>query len=131
MIDYSFEKSVRPQQLQALLRQTTWANGRGIDGIRAMLAGSAIFLGAWDGDRLIGFCRAVTDGIYRALIDDVVVDAPQRGRGIGSALMRKLSERLKEMEVEEIFLRCENAVVPFYGQLGFKSSDGVTMDLDL
>jgi len=116
-------------QLQPLLQQTSWAKGRSIDGIQTMLEGTAIVLGAWEDDRLIGFARAITDSTYRALIDDVVIDTPKRGQGIGSSLMHQLVKRLTEMEVEEVFLRCGDQVVPFYQRLGFETSDGITMDL--
>ena len=128
-IDYSFDRPISATQLQPLLQQTSWAKGRSIDGIQTMLEGTAIVLGAWEDDRLIGFARAITDSAYRALIDDVVIDTPKRGQGIGSSLMHQLVKRLTEMEVEEVFLRCGDQVVPFYQRLGFETSDGITMDL--
>ena len=70
----------------------------------------------------------ITDGIYRALIDDVVVEESKRGTGIGSELMRRVVERLAA--VEEVFLRCGEHVVPFYERHGFERSNGVIMDLN-
>ena len=128
-IDYSFDRPISAAQLQPLLQQTSWAKGRSIDGIQTMLEGTAIVLGTWEDDRLIGFARAITDSTYRALIDNVVIDTPKRGQGIGSSLMHQLVKRLTEMEIEEVFLRCEDQVVPFYQRHGFETSDGITMDL--
>ena len=71
--------------------------------------------------------RVMTDGIYRALIDDVVVEESKRGTGIGSELMRRVVERLAE--IEEVFLRCGEHVVPFYERHSFERSNGVIMDL--
>ena len=104
MVQYSFDRQIELEQLQGLLRQTGWANQRSIEGIQEMLQGTPLTLGAWEGDRLVGFARVITDGIYRALIDDVVVEESKRGTGIGSKLMRQLIERLTE--VEEVFLHC-------------------------
>jgi GNAT superfamily N-acetyltransferase len=129
VVDYSFERPIEPEQLQILFRQTSWARYRSIEGIRKMLEGTAIILGAWEDERLIGFARAITDGIYRGLIDDVVVEESRRGQGIGSELMRRLLERLTEMGVEEIFLRCGRNVVPFYRRFGFEITRSVVMDL--
>ena len=127
MADYSFDRQIEPEQLQDLLRQTGWANRRSLEGIQKMLKGTLLTLGAWDGDRLVGFVRVITDGIYRALIDDVVVEESKRGTGIGSELMRRVTERLAE--VEEVFLRCGEGVVPFYERHRFERSNGVIMDL--
>ena len=127
MVDYSFDRQIEPEQLQGLLRQTSWANQRSIEGIQKMLKGTPLTLGAWEDDRLVGFVRVMTDGIYRALIDDVVVEESKRGTGIGSELMRRAIERLAE--VEEVFLRCGEHVVPFYERHRFERSNGVIMDL--
>jgi predicted GNAT family N-acyltransferase len=127
MVDYSFDRQIELEQLQNLLRQTGWANQRSIEGVQKMLEGTPLTLGAWEGDRLVGFVRVLSDGIYRALIDDVVVEESKRGTGIGSELMRQLIERLTE--VEEVFLHCGEQVVPFYEQHRFERSYGVVMDL--
>ena len=130
LVDYSFERPIEPEQLQILFRQTGWADDRSPDGIQKMLDATYLVLGAWEGDRLIGFVRTITDGIYRALIDDMVVEESRRGRGIGSELMERLIKRLREMEVEEVFLRCGGDVVPFYQRHGFEKTRGVVMDLE-
>ena len=127
MVDYSFDREIGLEQLQDLLRQTGWANQRSVEGIQTMLDGTPLTLGAWEGDRLVGFVRVITDGIYRALIDDVVVEESKRGTGIGSELMQRITERLAE--VEEVFLRCGEQVVPFYERHGYERSNGVIMDL--
>ncbi len=128
MVDYSFDRQIEPEQLQGLLRQTSWANQRSLEGIQKMLEGTPLTLGAWEDDRLVGFVRVMTDGIYRALIDDVVVEESKRGTGIGSELMRRAIERLAE--VEEVFLRCGEHVVPFYERHRFERSNGIIMDLN-
>ena len=92
-----------------------------------MLDGAPLTLGAWEDDHLVGFVRVITDGIYRALIDDVVVEESKRGTGIGSELMQRITERLAG--VEEVFLRCGEHVVPFYERHRFERSNGVIMDL--
>ena len=130
MVDYSFELPIEPKKLQILFRQTCWAESRSIKGIQTMLEGTAIVLGAWESDRLIGFARTITDGSYRGLIDDVVVEESRRGQGIGTELMQRLLKRLTEIGVEEIFLRCGKEEVAFYQRHGFKTTKGMVMDLE-
>jgi predicted GNAT family N-acyltransferase len=125
-IDYSTERPIEAEKLRDLTRQTNWAGARTLDGLEAMLAGTQIVVGAWKGDRLVGFARALTDGVYRALVDDVIVDEAERGQGVGDELVRRLLERLAE--VEAVSLRCDEALVPFYTRHGFRRGRAVAMD---
>ena len=69
-----------------------------------MLDGSQLTLGGWDEDRLIAFARVITDDLYRAVIDDVVVESAYRERGIASQMIEKVLMRLQHIEV--IMLDC-------------------------
>ena len=125
-INYSFERSLTPQDVQRLLKQTGWASKRDISGIENMLENSFLTIGAWDNDCLIGFARVLSDGVYRALIDDIVVDESYRRKGIGTEIMKHLLSRLKQ--VEEVFLRTGKEMIPFYERFGFSLNRGTTMD---
>ena len=37
--------------------------------------------------KLIGFGRAITEGVYRALIDDIIIDAAYRKKGLGRVII--------------------------------------------
>ena len=127
MFEFSFERQVEPEQLLPLFQQTGWAGKRTLEGIRRMLAATPVALGAWQDDRLVGFARAITDGVYRALIDDVVVEKSVRGQGVGSELIQRLTERLAD--VETVFLRCGENVAGFYEKHRFRRSKGLVLDL--
>lgn len=116
-ISYSSERPVDGEELQRLFRQTSWASGRSIASIERMLSRTTLYVAAWRDDQLVGFARSVTDDTFRALVDDVVVNAALRGQGIGAGLVQHLLDRLQE--VEEVFLSCSEDLVPFYENLGF------------
>jgi GNAT superfamily N-acetyltransferase len=111
-ITWSLTKPIEPEELQALMGQTEWARDRTVEGLETMLSATGVVIGAWRGEQLVGFARAVTDGVYRALIDDVIVDESERGRGVGDGLVRQLLDQLDG--VEAVLLRCAEDVVPFY-----------------
>jgi ribosomal protein S18 acetylase RimI-like enzyme len=115
---FSCERPVTVEDLLPLFAQTHWADKRDPDDVRRMLAATQIVMGVWQQDRLIGFARVLTDGLYRAIIDDVVVDGEFRKLGIGERMMRDLAAQLSE--VEEIFLRCDPDMVPYYSRLGYR-----------
>jgi predicted GNAT family N-acyltransferase len=116
-VTYSFDRPIPPVALQALYRQTGWAANRSVEDIERMLAGTIVALGAWQGDRLVGFARAVTDDRFRAYIEDVVIAEEFRGHGLGAEMMAVLMERLAH--VEEVILSCEDHLIPFYERFGF------------
>lgn len=82
-------------------------------------------VGAWDGDRLVGFARIVTDGIWRAYIEDVVVHEQYRRRGIGRALMATLLAEVPGIPVVSLF--CEQSLASLYQAQGFKPTKQVVM----
>ena len=46
-------------------------------------------VGAWDGSRLIGLVRVLTDGYFTATVPEIIVDPEYRGRGVGRELMNR------------------------------------------
>ena len=116
-VELSFERPICAEHLLPLYSQTGWADQRTCEDVEQMLTSTQVLLGAWKGDQLVAFARAVTDGKYRALIDDVIVDRAHRGKGLGQRIMHVLGERL--LEVEEVFLRCDDDHVSYYQKIGY------------
>ena len=108
-------------ELQRLLDQTAWARGRSKDGLTRMLAHTPFVFTAWDGPRLVGFARVLTDQVYRATLWDVVVDAPYQGRGVGEGLMAYVLEHPVLSRVEKFWLNTRDKH-KFYERFGFVSS---------
>lgn len=120
-ITYKTNARIDPAQLCRLYEQTSWAAGRLPADIEQMLKHTALHISAWDDGKLIGYARAVTDAVYRALVDDVIVDAPYRGKGIGTELVRRIGSELEN--VDEVFLGCDPNEASFYKRLGYKLVD--------
>ena len=124
---YSFTEPVNPEDLQSLFRQTDWAQRRTPLDIQQMLDRSQLTLGVWDDERLIGFVRVVTDDIYRAWIEDLVVDRSYRKQGIASAMLGKLLKRLEHIEL--IMLDSIPPQQAFYARFGFRAKSTASMQL--
>ena len=111
------EKPIDPSQVRRLYEGVTWGHGREDAGVLAAIeAGPAI--GAWHGDMLVGFARALSDRKYRAYIEDVMIDPEYRGKGIGERMVARLLKDLKDIEIVSLF--CEPGRVAFYGRNGFE-----------
>lgn len=116
-------------QLQALFQVAAfWANGRRVEDLEVAIANSDPVISVWDGDRLIGFARATSDGIYRATIWDVVVHPDYRGAGLGRKLVQTVLSHPKLNRVERTYLMTTHQQ-SFYQHIGFKHNHSTTMVL--
>ncbi len=110
-------------KLQRLLRKHAfWAQERSISELRIMLRGSQVIVSLWRGKRLVGFGRATSDGIHRAVLWDVVVAGDLQGRGLGRHVVEALLDSPKIRCVERIYLMTTNSE-SFYNQLGFNRAE--------
>jgi ribosomal protein S18 acetylase RimI-like enzyme len=112
-------------QLLRLFHQAPWAKNRTLEDAKAMLDHSDVVLCAWDGDRLVGFGRVLTDFIYRATIWDVIVDQAYQKQGIGTELVQGILNHPKLKKVE-LFWLCTRRP-GFYEKLGFSSKEQTGM----
>src|ERR1022692_191973 len=87
--------------------------------------GSSPAVGAWHEDEILGFARAVTDGVLRAYVEDVVVAADRRNAGIGQALLDCLIDALDPIPVITLF--CSPDLVPLYERHSFRRTKQIVM----
>jgi N-acetylglutamate synthase-like GNAT family acetyltransferase len=117
-------------KLQALLNKSAfWAVDRRIEDLKIAVDRSEPVISAWDEEKLIGFARATSDGIYRATIFDVVVDPDYRKLGLGRKLVEIILVHPCMVRVEKIYLMTTNQQ-SFYERLGFVTNSSTTMRLD-
>lgn len=76
--------------------------------------------------KAVAFARATGDGVFNAIIWDVVVDPSYQGIGLGKAVMERLIQELQEKGISNIALYSEPRVLGFYRPLGFVADpDGI------
>ena len=82
---------LRSESIIALYCAAPWY--RPIDDLgrmRRMFEGSNVVLTAWDGDRLVGVLRGVTDGAYTTYVCDLAVHPDYQRSGIGHELLERV-----------------------------------------
>ncbi len=126
LITFSERKDIDPDQLVNLYRQAPWARGRTADDVRIMLTHTDIVVSAWDGPRLVGFGRVLTDYVYRASIWDVIVDKEYQGQDIGTGIMQRILHH-PDLKRVELFWLCTRDKQSFYEKLGFSSKEQTGM----
>lgn len=119
MIDYRRDVPLRTEDIVRVFQ----ASGirRPVDDaerIGRMFSQSSLVLSAWDGERLVGVCRALTDFSYCCYLSDLAVDRACQQQGIGRELVERCRAVLGD-EVAIILLSAPEAM-DFYPRLGFE-----------
>ena len=98
-----------------------WSRGRSRADVERMLAGSEVVISVVDtgSGELVGFVRAITDGVYRGVLFDLIVEPAYRGRGLGAELVRRVHDHPAMSRCGRVELICIEAMVPFYEALGY------------
>ena len=83
-----------------------------------MLFNSTVVVSLWNHNKLIGFGRATSDLVFRAVLWDVVIDSKHQGLGMGKLIIEAILKNKNIRSVEKIYLMTTNSS-EFYKQLGF------------
>jgi GNAT superfamily N-acetyltransferase len=119
--EIDIEKTVEPGRLMPLFATAWWTASRTAEDVGRMLAASQVTVGLTHrlDHRLVGFARALTDGVFLAVVLDVVVAPDMRGSGLGALLLDTVLHHPMLAEVGSVELVCQPEMVPFYRRWGF------------
>ena len=107
-------------KLKKLLdKNTSWAKKRKLKDLKHCLANSDVIVSLWSNNKILGFGRALSDGIYRSVLWDIVIDHQHQGKGYGKLIVKSLLESKKINQSEKVYLMT-SAQKNFYCQIGFK-----------
>ena len=108
------------KKLQSLLDEnTSWANQRSTNNIKKMLSSSEVVVSVWLNKRIIGFGRATSDKVYRAVLWDIVVEKNYQEIGIGKIIIKSLLSNKLISKVEKIYIMTTR-FEKFYSKMNFK-----------
>ena len=96
-----------------------WAKNRKINDLKKCLANSDVIISLWVDNEIVGFGRALTDGIYRGVLWDIVIDQNHQGKGYGKLIVNNLLSTKKIRDTKKLYLMTTNKRL-FYSQLDFK-----------
>ena len=80
---------------------------------------------ALDGERVVGYINAISDGVLTAFIPWLEVHPDYQGHGIGTELVQRLLAQLDGMY--SIDLVCDDDLIGYYERLGFFRTTGMGM----
>ena len=96
------ERPSSSQAVRALYDTAQWWPDRTLSRI-AQALNQDLAVGVWVDERLIGFARAVTDTVFRAYIEDVIIHPAYRRNGIATHMLEYLLTHLAHIETISLF----------------------------
>ena len=107
-------------KLQRLLdNNASWAQSRTINDLKKCLANSDVIISLWVDNEIVGFGRALTDGIFRGVLWDIVIDQNHQGKGYGTLIVKNLLSSKKIKNTEKLYLMTTDKKL-FYSKFNFK-----------
>ena len=96
-----------------------WAKNRTVNDLKKCLSNSDVVISLWVDKEIVGFGRALTDGIYRGVLWDIVIDQNHQGKGFGTLIVKNLLSSKKIKNTKKLYLMTTNKKL-FYSQFDFK-----------
>lgn len=121
-IEYKLNASVPAAAVAELLRRA--GLNRPVDDLRrmaAMLANANHILTAWDGGRLVGIARSLTDFAYCCYLSDLAVDPEYQKQGIGKELVLRTKQSVGIRVT--VYLFSVPGAMDFYREIGMEQQD--------
>ena len=112
-------EGVQPRHLEGFF--VGWPSPPSPERHMEILRGSAAVVLARDGERVVGFVTAISDGVLSAYVPLLEVLPGYQGRGIGTELMRRILARLRDLYMVD--LCCDSDLEPYYRRLGLQVWD--------
>lgn len=122
MLRYSNDRKPSADEFVDLLKRSALAARRPVNdrhAIEAMLEHANLICTAWDGERLVGVARSLTDFEFCCYLSDLAVDEAYQRRGVGTELIRQTQARLGERA--KVILLSAPAATGYYPKLGFEA----------
>jgi predicted N-acetyltransferase YhbS len=119
-ICYDATRSITEAQFIDVLRRSSLAERRPVDDlvcIAAMLRHGNLLCTAWDGEKLVGVARSVTDFEFCCYLSDLAVDVAYQKQGIGRELIALTKSKLGRKA--KIILLAAPKAAQFYPRIGF------------
>jgi len=120
-IEYSHSRSITAEQFKDVLNRSTLGERRPVDDdecMTKMLQNATLTVTAWDGDKLVGVSRSVTDFVYCCYLSDLAVDKTYQHQGIGRELIHLTQKQLGPRC--SLILLAAPAAEAYYPKIGMK-----------
>lgn len=129
-IIYKSNSSIDLAEVIDLYKASTLGLRRPIDDpqrMQQMMQHANLVVSAWDGTKLVGLARSLSDFAFCTYLADLAVDVAYQRHGIGKELIRQ-TQKLGGQAT--IYLFSAPAAVKYYPKVGFNRGEGFILRAD-
>lgn len=87
--------------------------------LQRMIDNANLAVAAWDGEKLVGVARALTDFVWCCYVSDLAVDKEHQHQGIGRELLRQIQAQIENGEATLLLLSAPEAM-EYYPKVGLQ-----------
>lgn len=113
-------------EVAAMFEEEYYTQGRPVDWVRQAIRSSTVSIAITRREgkttRVVGFVRALSDGVLKAEVHDLVIAKSSRGAGMGRLLMSRLMSHPQMRNVRDVEVACLPEAVGMFKQWGFSES---------
>ncbi len=88
--------------------------------IARMFANSNVVITAWEGEKLVGVARALTDFSLCCYLSDLAVCREYQSKGIGKQLIEEVKKEIGVIEEISLLLLSAPSAMEYYPKVGFE-----------
>jgi predicted N-acetyltransferase YhbS len=119
VISYKVNAKIEAHQLAELFKASGIKRPfDDLNRIKKMIDNANLIVTAWDGEKLVGAARAITDFAYSTYLSDLAVDADYQRQGIGHVLVDEIRKQIGE-ESNMVLLAAPESM-EYYPKIGFE-----------
>ncbi|RXK48248.1 GNAT family N-acetyltransferase [Aquirufa rosea] len=115
--------SLRVEEFIEILEKSTLGQRRPLHDVAAMqtmLENANVYVGAYEGEKLVGLARGMTDVVYTTYLADLAVDEAYQHQGIGKLLLKKVKNMYPRAK---LILLAAPAAIEYYPKIGMRRHD--------
>ena len=116
---FEYNKPVPVKALTDLRQSVGW--NKMVNEYKNPLLTSYFHIAVYENESLIAYVDCVSNGVTDAYIQDLMVHPSYQGNGIGTALMNKMIDYLRERRIYMISVIFEESLKLFYEKIGFNN----------
>ncbi len=121
VITYRVNAKIEPHQLAELFQASGIKRPfEDLNRVKNMIVHSNLIVTAWDGEKLVGIARALTDFSFCCYLSDLAVDKEYQKQGIGQELVSEVQKQAGD-EANLLLLAAPESM-EYYPKIGFDKS---------